>query len=406
MVRFLSEPVQENGGLTMIRLDRVYQVALEHFNMKLAGGERGLSRGVNWVHTVETENYIRFLVGNELVVITGIHISNDEDLLRFTEKIHRAGSAGIVFNTGGPILRIPRKVLEYADRNDFPVFTLPWKVHLEEFNHSLCSMIYQAEEENESFEDAMKKAVLSPAEKESFMPVLLKEGIGTGNGCGIIQNMAVSSGGSEKLDTTFMGHLFRDHCEQSVGARIKKFAVFQENECVTVLLPETDEEIMKKTAEEIQKYFPLEDRIEIYTAYGPANTSIERLPSVYHQLFVLCRMDADAKIPLRSLKETGILRILLDTEDKKTLTDYADSVLKNLEESDSRTGRRDLFLLKNYLAENGSIKASAEKCFLHRNSMTAAVKRIAGITGRNPDSLEDRRDFLTALQIRELILYL
>lgn len=48
MVRFLSEPVQENGGLTMIRLDRVYQVALEHFNMKLAGGERGLSRGVNW----------------------------------------------------------------------------------------------------------------------------------------------------------------------------------------------------------------------------------------------------------------------------------------------------------------------------------------------------------------------
>jgi hypothetical protein len=59
-------------------------------------------------------------------------------------------------------------------------------------------------------------------------------------------------------------------------------------------------------------------------------------------------MDADAKIPLRSLKETGILRILLDTEDKKTLTDYADSVLKNLEESDSRTGRkRPLFLLKN-----------------------------------------------------------
>jgi hypothetical protein len=36
--------------------------------------------------------------------------------------------------------------------------------------------------------------------------------------------------------------------------------------------------------------------------------------------------------------------------------------------------------------------------------MTAAVKRIAGITGRNPDSLEDRREFLTALQIRELIL--
>jgi purine catabolism regulator len=98
----------ENGGLAMIRLDRVYQVALEHFNMKLAGGERGLSRGVNWVHTVETEDYIRFLVGNELVVITGVHISDDEDLLRFTEKIHRAGSAGIVFNTGGPILRIPR----------------------------------------------------------------------------------------------------------------------------------------------------------------------------------------------------------------------------------------------------------------------------------------------------------
>jgi len=114
-------------------------------------------------------------------------------------------------------------------------------------------------------------------------------------------------------------------------------------------------------------------------------------------------MDAGEKIPLRGLKETGILRILLDTADKKTLTDYADDVLKDLEESDSRTGRNDLFLLKNYLAGNGSIKDSAEKSFLHRNSMAAAVRRIFAITGRNPESLEGRQEFLTALQIRSLI---
>lgn len=387
----------------MIRLDRIYQAALEKFGMKLAGGEKGLRRGVNWVHTVETENYIPFLDGNELVVITGALISHEEELLRFTEKIHRAGSAGIVFNIGGSIRKVPGAVLEYAGRNDFPVFTLPWEVHLEEFNHSLCNMIYKGEEENESFADAMKRAVLSPSERESFLPVLLREGIRPEKGCGMIQNITVSPGQEGRFDTTFADHLFREYCERTAGSVTDKYSAFQENGCVTLLLPEAGEQAVRRIAEKIRDYALLEKRIKIYTAYACAENGIERLPSIYRQLTVLCRMDAGEKIPLRGLKETGILRILLDTADKKTLTDYADDVLKDLEESDSRTGRNDLFLLKNYLAGNGSIKDSAEKSFLHRNSMAAAVRRIFAITGRNPESLEGRQEFLTALQIRSLI---
>ena len=42
-------------------LEKIYEVALHHYHMKLVAGRGGLSNLVDWVHVVEEMDYVHFL---------------------------------------------------------------------------------------------------------------------------------------------------------------------------------------------------------------------------------------------------------------------------------------------------------------------------------------------------------
>ena len=48
-------------------LEKIYEVALHHYHMKLVAGREGLSNLVDWVHVVEEMDYVHFLKGRELI---------------------------------------------------------------------------------------------------------------------------------------------------------------------------------------------------------------------------------------------------------------------------------------------------------------------------------------------------
>ena len=52
-------------------LEKIYEVALHHYHMKLVAGREGLSNLVDWVHVVEEMDYVHFLKGRELIITTG-----------------------------------------------------------------------------------------------------------------------------------------------------------------------------------------------------------------------------------------------------------------------------------------------------------------------------------------------
>ena len=52
-------------------LEKIYEVALHHYHMKLVAGRGGLSNLVDWVHVVEEVDYVHFLKGRELIVTPG-----------------------------------------------------------------------------------------------------------------------------------------------------------------------------------------------------------------------------------------------------------------------------------------------------------------------------------------------
>lgn len=111
---------------------------VKHLEMKLVAGEAGLDREVLWTHMVDSDTISAFLQGQELTFTTGIGISEKLPLLRLVQEVYRNGASGIVINIGPYVEKIGQDVLDFANEKAFPVFEVPWKIHMAEIMRIIC----------------------------------------------------------------------------------------------------------------------------------------------------------------------------------------------------------------------------------------------------------------------------
>lgn len=125
-----------------IILEEIYEVALHRYNMKLVAGGRGLRNLVDWVHTVEEMDYVSFK-RQRAYYHNWNRGKGRRDTRPICKSLHETGASGLVINIGKYITRVPRGVIAYSEEAGFPVFTLPWEVHLVDFNRDLCNLDLQ-----------------------------------------------------------------------------------------------------------------------------------------------------------------------------------------------------------------------------------------------------------------------
>ena len=221
-----------------IILEEIYEVALHRYNMKLVAGGRGLRNLVDWVHTVEEMDYVSFFIGRELIITTGIREKDEETLVRFVKSLHETGASGLVINIGKYITRVPRGVIAYSEEAGFPVFTLPWEVHLVDFNRDLCNLIYKTMQEQDGLETALQKAIFSRKEEQQYMPVLHENHIHKDTEFFMIQcyfptNKDIQA--DDKFDNTQFFYRFIRQCQQIFAEKKVLSVVFQRDLYITLV---------------------------------------------------------------------------------------------------------------------------------------------------------------------------
>ncbi len=137
-----------------ITLKRLCRNAESSYNMILAAGRNGMDSVVRWVHMVEDSGVPGLLHGGELIFTTGIGLSGSDLLLPFVRELKQHDAAGLVINIGPYIDSIPPKVLVYCEEQDFPLFTLPWEIHIIDITYELCRRIIDNEEQEMSLVNA------------------------------------------------------------------------------------------------------------------------------------------------------------------------------------------------------------------------------------------------------------
>ena len=104
-------------------------LALEGLSaMRLRAGKQGLQLAVRWYYVAENENIAEWIMGGELVFITGInHPRDEENLIHLLMEGKQRGIAGMVILTGDAYIQaIPPRLIALADELGIPLIEQPY----------------------------------------------------------------------------------------------------------------------------------------------------------------------------------------------------------------------------------------------------------------------------------------
>lgn len=104
-------------------------LALEGLSaLRLRAGKQGLQRAVRWYYVAENEHIAEWIMGGELVFITGINHPRDEaNLIQLLMEGKQRGIAGMVILTGEAYIHaIPATLIALADELGMPLIEQPY----------------------------------------------------------------------------------------------------------------------------------------------------------------------------------------------------------------------------------------------------------------------------------------
>ncbi|XRD25511.1 PucR family transcriptional regulator ligand-binding domain-containing protein [Lysinibacillus fusiformis] len=111
-------------------------------NAEVVAGHDGLLRIVKWAHVLEIVHVDNFLVGEELVLTTGISLQHGiEDFMTFIESLIDKNCAALCIEYGSSIQVVPEAILAIANRHQFPIIVFHEAVPFVRITQDLHSQI-------------------------------------------------------------------------------------------------------------------------------------------------------------------------------------------------------------------------------------------------------------------------
>jgi purine catabolism regulator len=104
------------------------QSLVDEMRLELLAGADGASAPIRWVHATELTDPTPWLSGGELILTTGIQLSDAKTQRAFVERLAQHHVAGLGFGTGFDHEKVPRPLLTTAREHGFPVFEVPYEL--------------------------------------------------------------------------------------------------------------------------------------------------------------------------------------------------------------------------------------------------------------------------------------
>lgn len=380
--------------------------------MKLVAGEGGLNRIITWVHVVELTEVTKWVKGGELLFITGVTIKdNVEALLKLVNDINKRNLSGLVINVGPYIKETPKEVIELANSIDFPIFEIPFEVKLIDITQAICKEIFTNKLRFESVNNFMKELIYGDIEVTDE-----------------ITNRATLYGYSEKkcycslvIDiNNFSGYIkknnikdeetildIKTHIEQIIEHLMyrysKKYLYMKHSDSFLLMVP-VDKELndIKLIAEDIKR--DIEEKINgLEVSIGIGGISSELKEFKKNVLRAQKSLEVSKKCGIKSgitnYKELGIYRLFFGMRKYDEMKNLYDETLEKLKEYDKKNSASLLKTLESYIDNQRNLGKTAEKLYIHRNTLKYRVKRIEEILESNLDEEEVIFNITLAIKI-------
>ncbi len=384
---------------------------VEHLEMKLVAGEEGLDREVLWTHMVDSDTISAFLQGQELTFTTGIGISEKLPLLKLVQEVYRNGASGIVINIGPYVDKIGQDVLDFANEKAFPVFEVPWKIHMAEIMRIICFAITKEQQSRIEVTAALNNAFLCPAQEELYVFPLMRKGyladsVYTAVTIRVeVQKNTVAGERMEQLHSQLGSHL---RCNYK-----RILCCAQEKQLVLVLCDYTGQE-RKHVLTYIFQHFCNELKKEETAVFCVGNQAEElrQLHKSYETANQMAEVSALGRIPGEEVygrhkmivyKNAGIFRILFALKDEEVMQEYVRDTVQPLLEYDALHHTDLAGVLQCYLRHDGSLQDTANELIVHRNTVNYKINKASEILEMDLTRLENRLEVMLGFGICQIL---
>lgn len=372
--------------------------------LQLVAGGSGLDAPVRWGHMVETDEIAAFLRGEEVVFITGVAFSEGGDLYALIRAIYEESASAVVVNVGPYIESIPRCVIEFCNRESFPLFKIPWSTRIAELMHDLCFAILSSERQELELEVAIRNAIDVPAQEALYAPAFERFGIPRD------ATFSVACISAREMDEDRFPQkmrLIRRAAEDLIVSRAWKASYLEVlGRGVVVWCGYERPAVLRMCSELLNTCSAsLLAEVRLYCGLGASVAGLNRLGRSYNQALTIQQLQKTWNRPgvVGDYAALGIYRLIMGIKDDSELEGYYLSTVGPLLDHDASSGDELAETLETYLRYGGSVSATADELYVHRNTVSYRIRKIESMLCRDLSNLTVREELDFAFHAREVI---
>lgn len=363
--------------------------------MEMIAGAGGIERYIDWIYVAECFDdpleSIQWLQGGELVFITGSKVKGDLSYIKkIIEGVSEKNASGLLINLGPYIDSVPSEAIKVANKLKVPVFTIPWSVKLIDISKEITNQIILSTIEEESLThflsnllfgdgeitgDAIKKAAYFGYDLEGKCSICIID-------IDKFQLYLEERKIFEEAGVSKVKILFKRNVEDILKKHGFKIPLIDKDDAVILFL-KNDKNYMvriEKVLLEVQDILKQEiDNISVSIGIG----------SGYNNLKMMRKSLKEAELAIKYLKcngydskikkydDIGVYKLLFNINEKDILEKFYYDKLESIVENDKKSKEiNSIKILETYFSENCNVTSTADKLFLHRNTLKYRIKKI------------------------------
>ena len=385
-----------------VELQRLME-KVSHMDVNLIAGKGGIHNLVTWVHMVETTEASDFLEGGEVAFTTGLGLGNRTNLLDLIRLMYEKKVAGVIVNTGPFIEEVPEDAITFCNEHDFPLFVIPWKIHLAEVMRIFCFAITKDEQRILETAAGFKNAIFFPKQEELYVVPLSQQGFR------VNWKYAVCMMNLSHTATDLPVRLEQLVNSLDTYARHKydNFAIFSHDSEILIVAGNYSEHELHTFIQDLRSRASqlIASGESVSMGCGKLTKSIRCLWKSYRQAKSIQKLQENGKIDhsLIFYSDMGIYKLLMGIEDREIIQEYYDKSIRPLLDYDEKNDSDLAVVLRAYLNHNGSVKETADELYVHRNTINYKLTRISEILDMDLSQLNTRLQLSVGFMLEDML---
>jgi len=387
--------------------------------MRLRAGQAGEHHTVRWPYVAENESITEWVLGGELVFVTGINqLRSEANLCQLVREAHERRCAGLVILTGPEYIReIPDSVLHEADRLGLPLIEQPYALPMIVVTEAIGSALVQAQwlgSSRQQFVEHLLEGHLADdavrAHRAASLAIDLRQPR---------QVLVLTLGGSAALFRSYAPDMaetllqsFRQgvlsHLTRALAELGEPWPIVSQAEQWLALLPAaSSDEAQRNRGLVEQLLHTLNDGDTPLRVFGglsavcPQARDLPRGLTQARQALVAAQSFPE-RLGLCCFEELGVLELLVAIRDRSLLDRFVQTTLGPLLQHDHGHHAALTPTLEAWTQANGNLVAAAQRLNVHRNTLNYRMQQIQTLTGLDLNDAQHRLNIAIALMIWRL----